>query len=161
MSTKLRVGLGDDSHRLASGGPLQLGGVEIPHDRHAVGHSDADVLLHAITDAVLGAAGLEDIGVLFPNTEEVNRNRDSAEMLQLAYTEVKSAGYVVVNLDCVVAAEAPKLSPHKKAMRQRIAEVLEIEVNQVNLKGKTGEGVGPIGTGEMIQARCVALVEKI
>lgn len=160
MATTLRVGLGDDTHRLAAGGPLRLGGVEIPHDRHAVGHSDADVLLHAITDALLGAAGLADIGVLFPNTAEENRNRDSAEMLRLAYAEVAEAGYGIVNLDCVVAAEEPKLSPHKGAMRRRIAEVLAIDVSQVNLKGKTGEGVGPVGKCEIIQARCVALIEK-
>jgi len=160
LATTLRVGLGDDTHRLAAGGPLRLGGVEIPHDRHAVGHSDADVLLHAITDALLGAAGLADIGVLFPNTAEENRNRDSAEMLRLAYAEVAEAGYGIVNLDCVVAAEEPKLSPHKGAMRRRIAEVLAIDVSQVNLKGKTGEGVGPVGKCEIIQARCVALIEK-
>ena len=160
MTTTLRIGLGNDTHRLAEGGPLRLGGVEIPHDRHTVGHSDADVLLHAITDALLGAAGLADIGTLFPNTDEKNKNRDSAEMLQLAYVHVTQAGYHIVNLDCVVNAEKPKLSPYKQPVRQRIAEVLSIEIDQVNLKGKTGEGVGPVGNCEIIQAQCIALLEK-
>ncbi len=156
----LRVGLGEDTHRLAPGGPLRLGGVDIPHDRHAVGHSDADVLLHAVTDALLGAAGLPDIGEQFPNTDSENKDRDSAEMLRLAYEQVRAAGYEVVNLDCVVSAEAPRLSPHKEAMRERIAAVLAIDVNQVNLKGKTGEGVGPVGEKRAIEARCVALLAR-
>ncbi|MCG8451099.1 MAG: 2-C-methyl-D-erythritol 2,4-cyclodiphosphate synthase [Pirellulales bacterium] len=159
-TSNLRIGLGEDTHRLASGGPLRLGGVDVPHDQHAVGHSDADVLLHAVTDALLGAAGLPDIGQLFPNTKEENRERDSAEMLQLAYAEVKKAGYQAVNLDCVVTAEAPKLSPHKTAICRRLAEILALDVAQVNVKAKTGEGVGPVGKKEIIQARCIALLEK-
>ena len=114
--TNLRIGLGEDSHRTAEGGPLRLGGIDVPHDRHLLGHSDADVLLHAVTDALLGAAGLPDIGQLFPNTDEANRNRDSADMLRLAYDRVVAAGYEIVNLDCVVAAQRPKLSPHKEAI---------------------------------------------
>ncbi|NOY40926.1 MAG: 2-C-methyl-D-erythritol 2,4-cyclodiphosphate synthase [Planctomycetes bacterium] len=156
----MRVGLGDDTHRLAAGGPLRLGGVDIPHDQHAVGHSDADVLLHAITDALLGAAGLADIGELFPNTDDENRDRDSAEMLQLAFAEVAAAGFQIVNLDCVVAAEQPRLSPHKRAMRSRIAEVLSIDAGRVNVKGKTGEGVGPVGQRQIVRAQCVVLLEK-
>src|SRR5918994_124520 len=156
----LRIGLGEDSHRTAAGGPLRLGGVDVPHDRHLVGHSDADVLLHAVTDALLGAAGLPDIGQLFPNTDEANRGRDSAQMLRLAYDRVTASGWRLVNLDCVVAAERPKLSPLKEKIVARIAEILGVDARQVNLKAKTGEGMGPVGREELIEARCVALLEK-
>jgi 2-C-methyl-D-erythritol 2,4-cyclodiphosphate synthase len=139
---------------------LRLGGVDVPHDRHAVGHSDADVLLHAVTDALLGAAGLPDIGQMFPNTEEANRRRDSAQMLRLAYDRVTAAGWRLANLDCVVAAERPKLSPLKEAIVARIAEILGVEPHQVNFKAKTGEGAGPVGREELIEARCVALLER-
>lgn len=159
-TTALRIGLGEDSHRLAEGGPLRLGGIDVPHDRHAVGHSDADVLLHAVTDAVLGAAGLADIGELFPDTDPTNKNRDSAEMLRLAHEQVAAAGFQIVNLDCVVHAQQPKLSPHKAAIRKRIAEILSLSIEQVNVKAKTGEGVGAIGSQETVQARCVALLER-
>jgi 2-C-methyl-D-erythritol 2,4-cyclodiphosphate synthase len=136
-----------------------LGGVDVPHDRHAVGHSDADVLLHAITDALLGAAGLPDIGVLFPNTEEANRGRDSADMLRLAYDRVVAAGYRLANLDAVVHVQRPKLSPYKAAIVDRVAQILGVEPNQINVKAKTGEGVGPVGQEELIEARCIALLE--
>ncbi len=159
-TTNLRVGLGHDTHRLGDGGPLRLGGVEIPHDRHLVGHSDADVLLHAVTDALLGAAALGDIGELFPDTDESNRNRDSAEMLRLAHQTIAKDGYQIVNLDCTVFAQRPKLGPFKQAIRQRIADILEIQPDQVGLKAKTGEHVGPVGNEEAIMAQCVALVEK-
>jgi 2-C-methyl-D-erythritol 2,4-cyclodiphosphate synthase len=159
IATSLRIGLGEDSHRLAEGGPLRLGGVAIPHDRHAVGHSDADVLLHAVTDALLGAAGLADIGELFPDTDPVNKDRDSAEMLRLARERVLAAGFDIVNLDCVVHAQHPKLAPHKGAIRQRIAELLVLDVKRVNVKAKTGEGVGLVGQQQIIKARCVTLLE--
>ena len=158
--TNLRIGLGEDSHRTAEGGPLRLGGVDVPHHRHLIGHSDADVLLHAVTDALLGAAGLSDIGQLFPNSDEANRGRDSADMLRRAYDQVRAAGYHLVNLDCVVAAERPKIAPHRQAMSRRIAEILGVGVDQINLKAKTGEGVGPVGREESIEARCVALIEN-
>ena len=156
----MRIGLGEDTHRLTDGGPLRLGGIDIPHTKQAVGHSDADVLLHAITDALLGAAGLPDIGQLFPNTDEANRGRDSAEMLKLAYAKVSEAGYQVVDLDCVVAAQQPKLSPHKQTICRRIAEILSRTEDQVNVKAKTGEGVGPVGEQLAIEARCVVLLEN-
>ncbi len=156
----MRIGLGEDTHRLTDGGPLRLGGIDIPHDKHAVGHSDADVLLHAVTDALLGAAGLPDIGQLFPNTDEANRDRDSAEMLQLAHRNVNQVGLQIVNLDCVVAAQQPKLAPHKEDIRQRIADILAIATDQINVKAKTGEGVGPVGEQQAIEARCVALLEN-
>lgn len=131
----------------------------MPHDRQLVGHSDADVLLHAVTDALLGAAALPDIGQLFPNTEEANRGRDSAEMLTIAAEKVAAVGYRVVNVDCVIHAERPKLADYLDAMRHRIAGILRISPLQIGLKAKTGEGVGPIGREEAIEVRCVALIE--
>ena len=157
---ELRIGLGEDSHRTAIGGPLRLGGIDVPHDRHLVGHSDADVLLHAVTDALLGAAGLPDIGQLFPNTDEANRGRDSAEILRLAQERVTAAGWRLVNLDCVVAAERPRLAPFKEAIVSRLAEILDVDAARVGLKAKTGEGVGPVGREEAIEARCVVLLER-
>ena len=155
-----RIGLGEDSHRTAAGGPLRLGGVDIPHEAHTVGHSDADVLLHAVIDALLGAARLPDIGELFPNTAPANRGRDSAELLANAHEKVRAAGWQIANLDCVIAAERPKISPHKQAIRQRMAEVLNIDAGRINLKAKTGEGVGPVGQGDLIEARCVVLLKS-
>jgi 2-C-methyl-D-erythritol 2,4-cyclodiphosphate synthase len=155
-----RVGIGHDTHRTQSGGSLRLGGIEVPSDFGLVGHSDADVLLHAVTDALLGAAALGDIGELFPNTDEENCDRDSAEMLKLAYQQVLKAGYEIVNLDCIVFAERPKLSTHKLAIQRRIAEILKVETNQVGVKAKTGEGVGPVGREEAVMAQCVALLRQ-
>jgi 2-C-methyl-D-erythritol 2,4-cyclodiphosphate synthase len=156
----MRVGIGHDTHRLAAGGPLRLGGIVIPHDHHAVGHSDADVLLHAITDALLGAAALGDIGELFPDTDEANRGRDSADMLGRAADRVQAAGYQIANLDCIVFAQRPKLSGHKDAIRQRIAEILGLSPDAVGVKAKTGEGVGEVGREETIMAQCVALLNE-
>lgn len=156
----MRIGIGEDTHCLATGGPLRLGGIDVPHDRQLVGHSDADVLLHAVTDALLGAAALPDIGRLFPNTEEANRNRDSAEMLAAAAAKVAETGYQIVNLDCIVHAERPKLADYHDAIRHRIAGILHLNPNQIGLKAKTGEGVGPVGREEIIEARCIVLLEK-
>ena len=156
----MRIGLGHDTHRLQTGGPLILGGVQIDHDHEAVGHSDADVLLHAITDAVLGAAGLGDIGELFPNTDEANRGRDSGEMLRNAWEQVTQLGFQLINLDCIVFAQRPKLAPYKQSIRDRIADLLQVESDRIGLKGKTGESLPPIGTEEAIAAECVALLAK-
>ena len=156
----LRVGLGMDSHRIAIGGPLMLGGIKLDADMHLVGHSDADVLLHAITDAVLSAAGLPDIGQIFPNTSDENKGRDSGEMLAQAMDLVRENGWSILNLDCVVQMERPKLSPYKGLMKQRIAELLRIDISQVSVKGKTGEGVGEIGRSELAAATCVVLLYK-
>ena len=155
-----RIGLGHDTHRLAPGNGLVLGGITIAHDRQAMGHSDADVLLHAITDAVLGAAGLGDIGELFPDTDPANRGRDSAVMLRAAMDRVAAGGWRLVNLDCVIFAQRPKILPHRPAMRKRIAEVLGVDESAVWLKAKTGESVGPIGDEQAIAAECVALIER-
>jgi 2-C-methyl-D-erythritol 2,4-cyclodiphosphate synthase len=156
----MRIGIGHDTHRLVEGGPLRLGGVVIPSDRRLLGHSDADVLLHAVTDALLGAAALGDIGELYPDTDERNRGRDSAEMLRGAMERVRACGWQVANVDCIVFAEYPKLGPHKLSVRRRIAEILGLAVEQVSVKAKTGEGVGLVGRGEIMAAQCVALLEK-
>lgn len=133
----------------------------IPSDYHLVGHSDADVLLHAVTDALLGATASGDIGDLFPDTDPTNRGRDSTEMLKVAYERVRQSGYDLVNLDCIVFAERPKLGPHKQAIRVRIAEVLQTDVARISIKAKTGESVGPIGLGQAVSAQCVVLLAAI
>jgi 2-C-methyl-D-erythritol 2,4-cyclodiphosphate synthase len=158
-TTALRIGIGHDTHRIAPGGPLRLGGIDIPFDRHLVGHSDADVLLHAITDALLGAAALGDIGELFPDNDEANRGRDSAMMLDTAFRQVAEKGYRIVNLDCTVFAEQPKISPHKEQIRKQIAAILGMSAADVSVKAKTGERVGPVGHLEAIQAECAVLIE--
>ena len=156
--TKLRIGIGHDTHRLQTGGELILGGVSVPHTHSLVGHSDADVLLHAITDAILGAASLGDIGELFPNTSDENKHRDSADMLAIAADKVRKAGFEIINVDCILFAELPKLSPYKRAIAGRVAEVLSVEQNRVGVKAKTGEKVGPVGKQEAMQAQAVALL---
>ncbi len=138
-----------------------MGGFDIPHDKHAVGHSDADVLLHAITDAILGAAALGDIGELFPDTDQANAGRDSGEMLVEAQRQAAEAGYRIAQLDSIVFAERPKLSPYKEALRQRIAELLGLDVANVSVKAKTGEGLGEIGRGEAVAAESVVLLESL
>ncbi len=139
---------------------MVLGGCIVGEGMHFVGHSDADVLLHAVTDSLLSAAGLPDIGELFPNTAEENRGRDSGEMLSLAMSRVREAGFVLVNLDAVVQLERPKLASMKLQIRTRIAQILGADVSQVNIKGKTGEGVGEIGRGELATATCVVLLHR-
>ena len=160
-SSNLRIGIGHDTHRIKPGGPLRIGGIDIDHSHSLDGHSDADVLLHAITDAILGAASLGDIGDMFPDDLADNMNRDSAEMLSIAYKNVVAAGYSVVNLDCIVFAQQPKLSPYKQRLAQRVAEILAIEPSQINIKAKTGEGVGPVGQNEIMMAQCVALLMQM
>lgn len=160
MTHEMRIGLGHDTHRLAAGGPLLIGGIELDFDAHLVGHSDADVLLHAVTDALLGAANLGDIGQLFPDTDEVNRNRDSGDMLKRAYEIVRRDGWTLVNLDCVVLAEKPKLIPYKTAICARIADLLDCSPDRIGLKGKTGEQTGDVGSGKIIQAQCVCLLQR-
>jgi len=158
--THLRVGLGSEIHRLAPNRPLILGGVTIEFDRGLLGHSDADILLHAITDAILGAAGLGDIGDAFPDTDPAYAGIDSAILLQRALERVQSSGWRLVNLDCTVFAQRPKLAPYKSAIRQHLAELLGLEVEAINVKAKTGEHVGPIGREEAMSANAVVLLEK-
>jgi 2-C-methyl-D-erythritol 2,4-cyclodiphosphate synthase len=137
-----------------------LGGIDIPHDKQAEGHSDADVLLHAITDALLGAAALGDIGLMFPDTDPANAGRDSADMLRAAGDEVAGAGWRIANLDCIVFAQRPKLAPHWPPIRKRVGEILGLDSGVIGLKAKTGEHVGPIGQEEVIAAQCVGLLTK-
>jgi 2-C-methyl-D-erythritol 2,4-cyclodiphosphate synthase len=155
----MRIGIGHDTHRLEPGGPLILGGVRIEHEAHLAGHSDADVLLHAVTDALLGALALPDIGQLFPDTDTRHRGRDSSEFVLEAVHQVHQRGYRVVNLDSIVFAQRPPLAPHKLAIRERLAELLQVPLNAVNVKAKTGERVGPVGREEAISAECVVLLE--
>ncbi len=156
----LRIGVGHDTHRLRPGGPLRIGGIDIEFDHELVGHSDADVLLHAVTDALLGAAAIGDIGELFPDTLEENRGRDSANILAIAEQQIRTAGFTIVNLDCIVFAERPKLSASKRRIAARIAELLGIEPDRVGVKAKTGEGIGEIGGQRAISAQCVVLLTR-
>jgi len=155
---KLRIGEGWDVHALVAGRPLILGGVTIPHEKGLLGHSDADALLHAITDALFGAAGLGDIGRHFPDTDERFRGADSAVLLGEAMRRVREQGWQLVNVDSTIVAQAPKLAPHIEAMRKRIAQVLGVEAAQVNVKAKTAEKMGPVGEGRSIEARAVVLL---
>lgn len=156
-----RVGLGHDTHRLAPNRRLILGGVPIEFDRGLLGHSDADILLHAVTDAILGAAGLGDIGDAFPDTDPAYAGIDSAILLERALERVHAAGWRLVNLDCTIFAQRPKLAPHKAAIRQRLAELFGLPVAAVNVKAKTGELVGPIGREEAMSADAIVLLEKV
>ncbi len=156
----LRIGEGWDVHALVEGRPLILGGVEIPYEKGLLGHSDADALLHAITDALLGAAGLGDIGTHFPDNDPAFKGADSFLLLQQAVAAVGHTGYQLVNVDCTVIAQAPKLAPYKAAMRQRIAQALGVDATQVNVKAKTAEKMGPVGEGRSIEARAVALLMR-
>jgi len=154
----IRIGLGYDVHALVPGRRLKLGGVEIESTHGLLGHSDADVLLHAITDAILGAAGLGDIGRLFPDTDAKHRGADSLELLRIAAAQVRAAGWTVVNVDAVVIAQRPKIAPHVAAMRARIAPVLGVAESAIGIKGKTTEHLGFSGRGEGIAAQAVALL---
>jgi 2-C-methyl-D-erythritol 2,4-cyclodiphosphate synthase len=158
MIPALRIGEGWDIHALVEGRPLVLGGVVIPYERGLLGHSDADALLHAITDALLGAAGLGDIGRHFPDTDPAYRGADSARLLSLAAQRVRAAGWEIVNVDTTVVAQAPRLAPHIGAMCERIAQVLELPRGAVNVKAKTAERMGPVGAGEAIEARAACLL---
>jgi 2-C-methyl-D-erythritol 2,4-cyclodiphosphate synthase len=158
MSAGFRIGEGWDVHALVPGRKLVLGGVEIPFDRGLLGHSDADALLHAITDALLGAAGLGDIGRHFPDTDERFRGADSILLLTEAALRLREQGFEIGNVDSTVIAQAPKLAPHIEAMRERIAQALDLAPAQVNVKAKTAEKLGPVGQGQSIEARAVVLL---
>lgn len=158
MTTDLRVGQGFDVHAFAPGRQLVLGGVEIPHALGLLGHSDADVLLHAVTDAVLGAAGLGDIGRLFPDTDPAYAGADSRLLLRQAMGQARVAGWRVVNVDATVICTAPRIAPHAAAMAANIAADLGVPLERINVKGKTTEGLGFTGRGEGIAAQAVALL---
>jgi 2-C-methyl-D-erythritol 2,4-cyclodiphosphate synthase len=156
--SNFRVGEGWDIHALVPGRKLVIGGVEIPFERGLLGHSDADVLLHAITDALLGAAGLGDIGRHFPDTDERFRGADSVALLAEAARRVRDQGLRIGNVDSTVIAQTPKLAPHIEAMRARIAQALDIAPADVNVKAKTAEKLGPVGEGLAIEARAIVLL---
>jgi 2-C-methyl-D-erythritol 2,4-cyclodiphosphate synthase len=156
----LRIGEGWDTHQLVTGRPLVLGGVTIPHTHGLLGHSDADALAHAITDALLGAAGLGDIGRHFPDTDLAFRGADSIVLLQEAARRVQAAGWRIGNIDSTIVAQAPKLAPHIDAMRQRLAGALQLDVAAVNVKAKTAEKMGPVGEGRAIETRAVCLLVR-
>ena len=153
-----RIGEGWDVHALVPGRKLILGGTEIPHPLGLLGHSDADVLLHAITDALLGAAGLGDIGTHFPDTDARFKGADSSVLLAEVGHRLNELGWRIGNIDCTVVAQAPKLAPYRDAMRAAIAQALALEVSQVNVKAKTAEKLGPVGQGLSIEARAAALL---
>lgn len=156
----MRIGQGFDVHALVEGRPLILGGVTIEHTHGLLGHSDADVLLHALTDALLGAAGLGDIGRHFPDTDERFRGADSRFLLQEAYQRVRQAGWLVVNIDATIHAQAPKIGPHAQTMIANIATDLDLSPEVINIKAKTNEGLGHLGRKEGIAANVVALLTR-
>lgn len=155
-----RVGLGHDTHRLAAGKPLVIGGVLIPYELGPVAHSDGDVLLHALIDALLGAAGLGDIGEWFPDNDPRFAGVDSAALVRNVLQELGQRGWRIENVDATIHAQRPKLSPHKRPIAERVAGLLEIAAERVNVKAKTGESVGPIGRGEAIAADVIVLLER-
>lgn len=157
---KIRIGEGWDVHALVAGRKLILGGVEIPHSTGLLGHSDADVLLHAITDALLGAAGLGDIGQHFPDTGAAFKDADSWVLLQRTGELLRAQGYQIINIDSTVIAQAPKLAPYREAMCQRIGSALGLPAGQVNVKAKTAEKIGPVGEGKCMEARAVVLLQQ-
>lgn len=156
----MRVGLGHDTHRLGEGRPLILGGVTVPHARGLIGHSDADVVLHAVADALLGASGLGDIGEHYPDTDPQWKGLDSARLLAEVVEQVGRLGWKTINCDIVVHAQEPKLGPHKPAIRANVARLLDVDPTAVNVKAKTGEHVGPIGRGEAIACEAVILIDR-
>jgi 2-C-methyl-D-erythritol 2,4-cyclodiphosphate synthase len=156
----LRIGEGWDTHALVAGRPLILGGVRIEHSHGLLGHSDADALLHAITDALLGAAGLGDIGRHFPDTDPAFKGADSSVLLAEAARRVRAAGWGIVNVDSTIVAQAPKLAPHIAAMCAGIAAALGLATGCVNVKAKTAEKMGPVGEGRAIEARAVCLLQR-
>lgn len=157
----LRIGLGVDAHAFGDGVPLVLGGVTIEHPRGLVGHSDGDVVAHALTDALLGAAGLADIGALFPSDDEVYRGADSLELLAEAYRQVRRAGFALVSADCVVIGQEPRVAPHREAMRDRLAGALGVPRERVNVRATTTDHLGFTGRREGLAAQAVALLEPV
>jgi len=160
MTADLRIGLGIDTHRLAAGQPCRLGGILIPSEVGPTGHSDGDAILHAACDACLGAAGLDDLGSLFPDNDDANRDRDSREFCHETLALLQKRGSRVLSLDIVVEAEQPKLAPHRAAIRASVAALFEVTEDRVNVKGKTAESLGEIGRGEALRVTAVALVEN-
>ncbi|MBI5172326.1 MAG: 2-C-methyl-D-erythritol 2,4-cyclodiphosphate synthase [Candidatus Obscuribacter sp.] len=157
---QLRIGQGYDIHRLVEGRPLVIGGLTLEYDRGPLGHSDGDALLHAVTDAILGACALGDIGRHFPPSDSRFKDADSKDLLRQAKKMVLEAGFAVINIDSTVILEKPRLAPHIESMRRNLAELLDLDLGSVSVKAKTNEGLGPVGEGQAIAAQAVALVEK-
>jgi len=158
--SELRIGLGVDAHALEPGVPLVLGGVRIDHAKGLAGHSDGDVVAHALVDALLGAAGLGDIGSLFPSDDERWRDADSLELLADAYERVRAAGYTLVNADCILVGEEPRIGPHREEMRGRLAAALDVELERINVRATTTDGLGFTGRGDGLAAQSVALLKR-
>ena len=158
--SELRIGLGVDAHAFERGVPLVLGGVSIDHPSGLAGHSDGDVIAHALTDALLGAAGLADLGALFPSSDERWRGADSLELLRDAYAEVRAAGFSLVNADCVLIGQEPQIAPHRDEMRRRLAGALGVEAELVNVRATTTDRLGFTGRGDGLAAEAVALLER-
>lgn len=158
--SELRVGIGLDAHAFAAGVPLVLGGVAIEHERGLAGHSDGDVIAHALIDALLGAAGLGDIGSLFPSSDERWRGADSLDLLARAYAEVRAAGWALVNADCVLVGEEPRIAARRDEMQERLAAALDVEPGRVTVRATTTDGLGFSGRGEGLAAQAVALLER-
>ena len=161
MTSPFRIGEGWDTHQLVEGRPLILGGVTVPHTHGLLGHSDADALCHAITDALFGAAGLGDIGRHFPDTDAAFKGADSIALLAECARRVRAAGWEPVNIDSTIVAQKPKLAPHIEAMRSRLAQTLGLPVDVVNVKAKTAEKMGPVGELKAIETRAVCLLQRI
>jgi 2-C-methyl-D-erythritol 2,4-cyclodiphosphate synthase len=161
IPSDLRIGLGVDAHAFGEGVPLVLGGVAIDYPRGLVGHSDGDVVAHALTDALLGAAGLADIGALFPSDDERHRGADSLELLAEANGQVRATGFELVNADCVVIAQEPRIAPHREAMRERLAGALAVATEQINVRATTTDRLGFTGRGEGLAAQAVALLRAV
>ena len=155
----MRVGIGYDIHRLVEGRPLILGGVSIAYEKGLLGHSDADVLVHAVCDALLGAAGLGDIGIHFPDSDPQYKDISSLKLLSATYQLLTAEGFRILNLDATLFAEAPKLAPHRQKMQAILSQTMNIKPNEVNIKATTTEGLGVIGKGEGIGAMCIALID--
>ena len=156
----IRVGLGYDLHRLVEGRPCILGGIELPHSAGPLGHSDGDAVLHAITDAVLGAAGLDDLGTLFSDKDERWKGADSGKLLKQAWSKVRAAGWSLGNVDVVIITEGPRIGPHRAAMRDSIAGLLGVSSDCVNMRGKSVEGLGPLAAGAAVEVHAVCLLER-
>lgn len=157
----MRVGLGYDVHKLVEGRKLIIGGVDIPHEKGLLGHSDADVLIHAVMDSILGALALGDIGKHFPDTDEKYKGADSMKLLEFVYNLINERGYGIANIDCTIIAQSPKMAPHIQSMRENIAKALNTSIDNINVKATTEEGLGFTGAKEGIAAQSICLLVKV
>jgi len=157
----MRVGMGYDVHKLVEGRKLIIGGVDVPHETGLLGHSDADVLVHAVMDSILGALALGDIGKHFPDTDEKYKGSDSIKLLELVYNLIREKGYAVGNIDCTIIAQDPKMAPHIEKMRNNIAKALNTDINNINVKATTEEGLGFTGSKQGIAAQSICLLVKV